>query len=322
MNEHHEPLLTDPRSYESESGDVLPLDNMIDPVTERPDSLEYRIVQVSAEETKRINFEDTVQKYLANQALAEQVFVEPPASSKVEEKRVSSERLTPAAALIMLHEGNGFYPHEHVEKNSLLAIAGRSTEYEHPVLAYLNQIKVHQRNNEVKDPIEALRSKLKSFGDYAKQADVEKKFGFIFKNAQTERGYDDDRLVSDSLSVNDFRGDILTRRTLTTLARIHETELFIEDKAPNPLGARSGVDSLKDHERDNRIMELLGDMKFSELMSLNARMMLEEGRRFEYWHTQVGEIVRHKAIHEEASQLLARLDELHPPQSGVGSLNS
>ena len=226
-----------------------------------------------------------------------------------------TQKLSSVEAIIMLRRGNGFYPRDSVEKDSLLGIAGRSHNIKYPVIRYFQEIKNHQENSVSNDPVAALRLKVREFAGYSKQSAMDIKMAKLFERTKVERNFRDGALVSEAIPALYLEDDSPSRRILTTLARIRETDLFVQGEGKNPLGNNSGIDALVGKNRTARILELLKGVRISSLMDLNTRMMIEEGNRFIYWRDRVSESKMYsEKISSVSSELLKDLDELRPTQ--------
>ena len=226
-----------------------------------------------------------------------------------------TQKLSSVEAIIMLRRGNGFYPRDNVEKNSLLGIAGSSHKIKFPVIRYFQEIKSHQENSVSNDPVAALRSKVREFAGYAKQSAMDIKMAKLFERTKVERHFRDGALVSEAISASYLEDDLTTRQALTTLARLREIDLFVQGdgEGNNPLGSKSSIDVLGGKELTARIFELLKDMRISSLMDLNTRMMNEGNDRFTYWRDRVSESKMYsKKISSVSNELLNDLDELRP----------
>ncbi len=292
-NSEHQPLLTAPQYL---------------------DFSEHPLVLASSGEYLN-PIEKKGQKALAEQALGDVLPLPSGANVSKNQEVKTDEKLTTEAALKLLHKGNGFYPRENKEKNSLLEIAGRSTEVTFPVKRYLYEIEMHQEKSTTADPVAALRSKVHEFAYYARQSAMEIKMAKLFERTKVERNFRDAALVSEAISASYLEDDLPSRQTLTTLAGIRETDLFVEGEVKNPLGSKSGIDALVGKKRTARILELLGGMHISSLMNLNTRMMIEESNRFTYWRDRVSESKMYgDKIRYVSSELLTKLDELRPVQ--------
>jgi hypothetical protein len=226
-------------------------------------------------------------------------------------EEIGQENLTVAAGLMMLHKGNGFYPYNNDEKNSLIGIAGRSTEVNFPIIRYFQEIEQHQKSYNVAAPMNALHSKVRSFGGYARQSVMEARMAKLFKNTLNERNIDDSSLVSAVFSVADLQDDETSRRTLTSIARLREIELFAEESGQNPLGEKNGIDSLQGKDRTMRILDLLGKFRISKLADFNTRLIIEEINRFDYWYQKIEESKMYgKSMRLVSSEILSKLDRL------------
>jgi hypothetical protein len=317
MSEYHQPLSTDPRSYEFDDGDVLPLEIMIDPQPQFPDFSEYPFTPVKEGEFLS-STQKMIQKAIAEQALG--VVESFPIVKNVTKRGEvhDAQTLSSAEALIMLSRGNGFYPRDLAEKNSLLGISGRSADIKYPVIRYLYELEQHQENNNVADPEAVLRAVVRQFADDATQAAMEIRMAKLFERTRQERNFADAERVSDAISVSYLEDDPPTRRTLTTIARMREADLFVEGKGANPLFAQQGIDALVGKRRTARIFDLLGAMRISNLMKMNTRMMNEENNRFYYWRDRVSESKMYgKKINSVSTELLMKLDELKPAKKEV-----
>ncbi|MDB5179721.1 MAG: hypothetical protein JWN12_353 [Candidatus Saccharibacteria bacterium] len=298
MPEYHEPLLTDSRSYVSKDGDILPLELMVDPVQPRPDRTEYPMVRVPDSELEG----PTIR--LIRQSLAEQAI----RSGKEELK---DETLGVATALRLLHKETGFYARDNDEKNSMQAIVGRS-ESGFPTLRYLDEVEYRQRKAKTDDPIRALRSIARHFEDYAVQAHMEVGFSRLFTRTISDRPVNMNQKLSQNISSADISDDVPTRRTLTSIARLREIDLFVEEKGENPLGIHAGIDDLKGEALDNRIFELLDTMQLSGVMKLNERLIDEQNSRFSYWKDRLTEARMRSSIRGQVDQSLEKLNKLRP----------
>ena len=288
--DEHEPLPTDFRSYVSASGDVLPLPT--------PDPSNELMIRNS----------------LANRALGD---VEYPAvetdtnSPEVPE----TQKLSSAEAIFMLRRGNGFYPRNNVEKNTLLGITGLSNKIKFPVILYFQEIEEHQKKSVSKDPEAALCSKVREFAGYAKQSAMDIKMAKLFERTKVERNFRDGALVSEAIPASYLEDDLTTRQALTTLARMREIDLFVEGEGEDPLESKSGIDVLVGKELTARILDLLKGVRISRLMDLNTRMMNEENDRFTYWRDRVSESkMYNENISLVSNELLTDLDKLRPTQ--------
>ena len=228
-----------------------------------------------------------------------------------------NQELSPIEAIIILSKGNGFYPHDNVEKESLLGIAGRSNNIKFPVIRYFQEINKHQENSISSNPVAALRSKVREFAGYAKQSDNDIKMAKLFERTKVERHFRDGALVSEAISASYLEDDLTTRQALTTLARLRELDLLVQGdgEANSPLGTKSGINVLVGKDLTARILELFQGVRISSLMDLNTRMMNEASNRFTYWRDRVSETKLYGSkIWSVSNELLTDLDQLRPTQ--------
>ena len=228
-----------------------------------------------------------------------------------------TQELSPVEAIVILSKGNGFYPHDNVEKESLLGIAGRSNNIKFPVIRYFQEIHKHQENSISSNPVAALRLKVREFAGYAKQSDNDIKMAKLFERTKVERHFRDGALVSEAISASYLEDDLTTRQALTTLARLRELDLFVQGngEGDNPLGTKSGINVLVGKELTARILELFQGVRISSLMDLNTRMMNEASSRFTYWRDRVSETKLYGSkIWSVSNELLTDLDQLRPTQ--------
>ena len=298
MSQEHEPLLTDPRSYESEDGDVLPLEIMEHPVQPMPDYTEYMMIPVPDSELEG-PVTRMLQKALAEKALQAQA------------KGIEDKNLDVATVLELLHKDVGFYARNNEEKNTMQGIMGFA-DSGFPTLHFLDVVEYHQRDAKTDDPVAALRSHVRRFEGYATQSHNEVRINRLFANTIAERDFDEKGTLAETLSAEDLRDDALTRRTLTSLARLRETDLYVEGEGNNPLGVRAGVDSLKEKALVERILTLLGDMPIGDILKMNDRLIDEENHRFDYWKTRLTEARMRSSIKAQVDESLQELDELRP----------
>jgi hypothetical protein len=280
MPESQEPLLTDPRSYESDDGDVLPLELMVDPVTSPP---------------------STFRRELASIAVA----------STPDKEVLKDENIDTETALYLLHKDVGFYAHGNEEKNSMLGIASHFKSG-FPTLHYLDVIEYHQRNSNIDNPIRTLVAITEKFLSYATEAHAEAGLGRLFIQDINRRPLDTRQKLSHIISTEDLMNEDTTRRTLTAIARFKEVELFIDKKADNPLGVNDGIDSLTGREKIERIFELLDTMRMGGVMQLSARVIDAEDSRFEYWRDRLVESRMRSSIRDTVDKKIARLNTLRP----------
>lgn len=284
MLEYHQSLPTELPGFESEVGESLPLNTTSNSLAKKA----FENINSPAVET----ITDTLEI-------------------------PKTQKISSVEAIIMLRRGNGFYPRDNVEKNSLLGITGSSHKIKFPVIRYFQEIKSHQENSVSNDPVAALRSKVREFAGYAKQSAMDIKMAKLFERTKVERHFRDGALVSEAISASYLEDDLTTRQALTTLARLREIDLFVQGdgEGDNPLGSESGIDVLGGKELTARILELLKGVRISSLMDLNTRMMVEEGNRFTYWRDRVSETKMYGSkVGSVSSELLTDLDQLRPTQ--------
>lgn len=317
----HEPLKTDSRSYESSDGDVLPLD-VFEAEPTGADTSEYMLRPVSPGEIVRPH-DRAIQKALAEQVL---LHVAP-------EKSQTPETLSVSEALSLLYHERGFYPHDNVEKNTMVAVLGRSDE-PLPLVSYFLEIQkargksfnkmLHNRAEKdlsgtpVQDirqertdyEVKALRHITRDMIQYAEIAAKDASFARLLDAELVRRGAGDtltSAFTEDEISQN---GEL--RRGLTSLARRAEVGRFAKGEAGNPLGKNDGIDSVKYEHRTKRIMEDLQMLSLDELQQGNKALIEEEGRRFEYWRSMIEQATVHNGIAAQAREALVKLDKLRP----------
>lgn len=222
-----------------------------------------------------------------------------------------NQPLDVATALLLLYKETGFYGRNNEEKNSMQAIMGRSTSG-FPTLRYFDEVEYHQRKADTRTPTAALRSLVDHFESYAVQANTEVRFSRMFVDTITRLGVNMDSTLAECFTQEDLLYDEPTRRTLVSIARLHEVDLFVKGEAKNPLGVKAGIDSLKEKAFYNRLFELLEGMKFSEIMSLNERMIGEENERFEYWKDRLKEAHMRGFLKTQVDAALENLNTLRP----------
>lgn len=304
MPEDHIPPLTDPRSYESEEGDILPLEIMVDPVQPRPDITEYPMVRTSYSEL------DSHGHPMIRQSLAKQA-IRPEAAAGQEPQ---NDTLDPATAMRLMHKKVGFYARDADEKRSIQEIVGRSSEYPRPTLRYLYDVERHQVSLKLQDPSAAPRSIVRQFEQYAVQANIEARFTRFFESIIRNRKPEPDQKVTDIMTAEEYSNDEQTRRTLTSIVRILEADRFAEDgEGQYPLAVRHGVDSLKGKDRDEYVLSFLATLPLALVVRYNERLRVEENKRFEYWRSQIGEATIFRSVKDQAFESLAKLDRLRPP---------
>lgn len=308
MPENHEPLWTDPRSYVSADGDILPLEIMVDPVQPRPDFTEYSMKPVPDSE-----LEGPIQRRL-RKALADQAIHEVAETPINEKEPLLNETPDPATAMRLLHKEVGFYARDSKEQSSIQAIVGRSGETKYPTLRYLYDVKYRQTSFETKDPSAAPRSIVRNFEQYAIQADKEARFTRFFSNMiRSDRNASPDQTFADIMNPEDYSNDEQTRRTLTSVVRLIEADRFAEEnEGEYPLAVRHGVDSLEGKIRDTYVLSVISTLPLRDVMRYNERLRVEENNRFEYWRSQLNVATMFSLVRAQAHESLARLDTIRP----------
>jgi hypothetical protein len=306
--EYHEPLWTDPRSYESTDGDILPLELMVDPVQPRPDVTEYPMVHVPDSE-----LEGPTQRTL-RKALAEQALHAASETATKEKEALQNENLDPATAMRLLHKAVGFYARDSREQSSIQAIVDRSGASKYPTLRYLYDVQYHHISLETKDPSAAPKSIVRSFEQYAVQADREARFTrFFSKTIHGDRKASPDQTITDIMTAEEYSNDAQTRRTLTSVVRLIEADRFAEEgEGKYPLAVRHGVDSRKGNARDAYVLSLIDALPLRDVMRYNERLRVEENNRFEYWRSQLAVATMFSPVRAQAYESLAKLDTVRP----------
>ena len=324
----YEPLKTDPRSYESSEGDVLPLDLFVpEPMT--ADNYEYTRRPLLPEEIVGPH-DHIIQKALAEQALRNATF----------EKTEQSETLSVPAALSLLHGRHGFYPHDNTEKNTMVAILGRSDKPS-PLISYFLEIQtarrksfnkiLHNRAEEqlpkasVEDikkerteyEIKALRHITRDMIQYAENAAKDASFSRTLNTELGRLSSNETKTFAGSFTEADIRQNGELRRGLTSLARRAEVGRFAKGRGENPLGKNDGIDSVKDNDRTKRILEDLQTLSLEEAMQGNQALIKEEERRFDYWRSVLEQATHHNGIAAQAREALEKLDKLRPREQTV-----
>lgn len=327
MSEYHEPLATDPRSYESEDGDILPLEIMTDAVQPRPDWKEYPMVPVPDSELEGPTYR-AIRKALAEQAIQDgpaEVTTHgdaeiPDAQDRfhgtltpAEIDQLKDEHLDPATAMRLLHKETGFYARDAHEKNIMQAIVGRSGEAAYPTLKYLSDVQGHQTHVKAADPKAASHSIIRHLEEYATQADKEVRFTRLFERTIADRPINMHQKFSTNISSEDFMTDEPSRRSLISIVRLIEADRFAEEgEGKYPLAVRNGVDSLKGKAVDAHVFALLDTMQFKDIMKYAKRLIIEENNRFDYWRAQIEEATRFLFVRGQAHESLEKLDVLRP----------
>lgn len=294
-----EPLPTDSRSYERD-GDVLPVDELVDPEALIQDTSEYALRQVNDGEiisqTTR-----TIQKALAEQAIEEEV-------------SLSETNMSRHEALKTLHEQHGFYPRDVDEKDSMLGILGRSKESHNPTVKYLGDVKRKHEKLKSKNPNAAIYSLVRHFQEYAKESHTEAAFTHHFTKIAEARATNLEQPLIDE---SNFRPEELTEpsvfRTLAEIVRLIETEQFAKTgEGKYPLALRNGVDSLQGKERLNYIVAALSTIPMSEVMEHKDRVAAEDTKRFDYWYGQLEQAAMYNdgTVRAEALKALKALSAL------------
>ena len=238
-------------------------------------------------------------------------------TSTASEKRTKEKAHDPAETMRELYSRHGFYARDTAEEASMWAIHEHSGELiEHPVADYLFDVAQKQEVLGVKNPLAAPSSILHQFEEHALNADREAKIARLFIQTLDERGATSDQLFSEVYTRDDLKYDDLSSRTLTSVVRRIEDELFAyEGQGKYPLAKRNGIDSLKQEERRAKLFRVFKEMPVSEVLEYTERIRTEEKRRFNYWREQLIQAGTWKPVHAQAAESVTKLNGLRPPKS-------
>ena len=233
------------------------------------------------------------------------------------EKPIEKEHRDPAKTMRELYERNGFYARDTHEESSMHSILDRSENPElNPVREYLFSVNQSQVSIGEKDPYAAPRSIVHSFESYAELANAEAKVARFFDGTAHARSETTNRPFSEVFTRDDLSYDDLTVRTLTSVVRRIEDELFaFEGKGKYPLHKRNGIDALKGKLRKDRVYEVLESMSLEEVLTYSNQVAIEEGRRFKYWHAQLVLAEDWEPVKKQAAASIAKLDAMRTQRS-------
>ena len=233
------------------------------------------------------------------------------------EMPLDREDIDPATSMRLLHKEYNFYARNAKEKGAMWGILGRSHDnLAYPVVRYLYDVKQKQASIGVEDPFAAPHSIAGKFEGYAIEADMEAKLSRVLDKTIKSRGTGPKQLFSEAFTADDYKNDPLTRRTLTSVIRLIEADLFAKEGVGEyPLDVRNGVDSLKGDESDDYVLSILDKMPLGDILNYNRRLHGEETNRFNFWHAQLLQARMWSPVREQVDKSIKKLDEIRPRRS-------
>ena len=220
--------------------------------------------------------------------------------------------------LLQLKDTEDFYPQGNLEFNRMMLMSEGGPNR---TLKYLDEVYVH-RVNETRRKQEAgklgkdisprdeatktLRSIVHEFDGYASDARALRSFVRELDRRIVDSGATNFTLFENIPQLKDWQDEDGTRRTLTAVAKYIETQDFVDENGPDLLGKKVIIDNDKD--KVQRIKDLIGGLRTSEMRNYIKSVREEQDARFNYWTKRIEEATKHLYVRGQGFRALRSLE--------------
>jgi hypothetical protein len=208
-----------------------------------------------------------------------------------------------------IKEQLGFYPQSNEEMARVISLMGREGQF-NPVLVHLDEIYKHQRKVGADAP-RALRSVVRSFGEYAGNALNERSYMETFSTYMDELRPNPLTRFDALFPAEAWKDNGTMRAVFTSLGRYVETTNFVEDAGDDTLGKKELIDYTTGDERVQHITDTLGALRISSVQRTARAVSTHQENRFTFWMDQLELSKRHLFARELASEALKELTDAY-----------
>lgn len=220
--------------------------------------------------------------------------------------------------LLQLKDTEDFYPQGNLEFNRMMLMSegGPNRTLKHLDEVYVHRVNETRRKQEAgklgkdisprDEATKTLRSIVHEFDGYASDARALRSFVRELDRRIVDSGATNFTLFENIPQLKDWQDEDGTRRTLTAVAKYIETQDFVDENGPDLLGKKVIIDNDKD--KVQRIKDLIGGLRTSEMRNYIKSVREEQDARFNYWTKRIEEATKHLYVRGQGFRALRSLE--------------